>query len=158
MTHKTSPELIEKRLRRHIRVHKLLLDSKQKYNIFSDDSLEFHTAKKMLERIFKGRLKLTEVKKKSKGCIIPISLEEYISWKLSYYFDNKPFDEEHHIFLLQNILEEELLMLKKKYKLKGSLQKTKFKRERVFIEAIAKDYPEVKFGMLKSIEHVLKYP
>ena len=125
-------ELMEKRIRKHIRV-KINLDVNKTYTILNDDSSEFHLTKYFLEKIFDGRLALKEIKTKLKDTtnkIIPTNLDEQAIIFLDEFLKNKNInnktnnnkskekDANQFIAPLEVILQKEVELLCKILKIK----------------------------------------
>ncbi|MBU1975644.1 MAG: hypothetical protein KKG59_04540 [Nanoarchaeota archaeon] len=142
-------ELIEKRVRKELRVNKII-DVKKKYNILADNSKEFLISKYILNSIFGRALKLEVVNEiKSKNTIVPTNMDREINSMFDAFLKNKSIPQKIGITILDNVLDEELMHIAKILNIKNATQEDRL----ALIEEVNSKHL-IKFSLKKSLNHV----
>jgi hypothetical protein len=143
-------ELMEKRVRKHIRVLGKI-DEKKEYCLLDDGSSEFQLTKYFLERIYSGRLKLKIVKtckKNASELIVPTNLDEQALIFLDEFLKNKKKTEKR-IMPLEVLLQKEVELL-------CGILAIKFKPrvKRNILDDLEKRHPGTMFSLFKSRQNL----
>lgn len=142
-------ELMEKRVRKHLRTTKKLSAGKE-FKILEDESCEQEITEYFLKKIFGPRIILKKTKKAGKNTIIPTNLDREVQSFLDEFIKNKKMPE-------KGIKPLEVLT-KNEIKLISNIKKIKCADETQseFLEQIEKKYPGTKFSAFKSKENIKK--
>lgn len=139
-------EIIEKRTRKELRESSIT--PKGEYEIYKEESNEYKLAKYFLDKVFKGRLNIKEVKETNPETIRPTSLDREAEEFLKSFLEDKEYKPKGIPFM-RSILEEEIKevcrILNMKYK----------ERERMKeLDSFEEKYPGTKFSLLKSLKEL----
>jgi len=145
-------EVVEKRVRKELRVHSEL-DVKLNYALIDDNRLSTKVLLFLLDNIFSGRLTVALFEKKedsSKGTIELCSdvLEEYISKRLEAFFNKGKLDELLGTVItpLKIVTAHEIEEIAKIKDFDGVSPE----KESEFITKLHDKYPQTKMSMVKS--------
>ncbi len=142
--------IIEKRIRRDLTINKVFAPN-DKILLLYNSSLKAELCKHFLKSIsrdipLKIDIKKTKTKKYNK-IVLPKNLDDEIQAFLEALFTNQEYKKPKEIYLLRTVSDEEIQILKKILKLKGTIKKTKLGN---ILDNLEKRYPGSKFGLFKS--------
>ncbi|MCF7866451.1 hypothetical protein K9L67_01355 [Candidatus Woesearchaeota archaeon] len=135
-------EIIEKRIRKYLRINKKI-DTKQEYNLKGPKE-EKEILKKILENIFNKRLKITN--KQTNNTISAQTADQEAEELINEFLQNTTQKETKDIKPFGHITEKELQILKKIYKITIKQRQTKK------LDEIEEKYPGTKFSIIKTKE------
>lgn len=133
-------EVIIKRIRKNLLG---VFDFKKEYEIL--ETKNYDLVKKLLDKVYDGRLKLKKITKFKEGCIISSSLEDESSEFLESFFENKDYKVKKAIYPLRVILRKELKEIARIFKLKYEVTPD-------LLDDLEENHPGTKFATLKSLE------
>ena len=166
--------LIEKRVRKHIRTNKLF--SKHDEVIILDDNsaaaavsghlirriipyLDVHlTKRKIKDRRNIASKSIDGYRKQKVKVVLPWSLDDEIEYKLEQLFTDTSSEDKDAIKLLRNLTEQEIEWFARQHKLRFSKTKPYNKDIRKMLQRIHKNHPSIKFSLLKSLDALLVIP
>ena len=99
----------------------------------------------LLNKIYKGRLKLKQTTKIDENTIIPTILEQETEEFLSIFLNNKEFNTKIGIFPLRVVLNSEMEHV-------ARILKIKYAPSKGLLDDIEKEHPGTKFALLKSLK------
>lgn len=139
-------ELMEKRVRKNLRVRELI-DIQKSYYLFDDDSSEAKITEYFLNKIFRGYLKLKIGNKKSgkEIRIVPTNLDEQSIIFLNFFMENKNEKKRKEIMPLEVIQQKEIQILCEILKI---FFVPRVKKD--ILEELEKKYPGTKFSLFQS--------
>ncbi len=166
-------KIIEKRVRKELRLNKLIKKNDRIF-LIDDDSAEFHVSNYLLPRIIKD-LPVTittkktsfelgkEVKEICDKVIIPWNADKEDEYFLNCVFNNKEMPYLGHykiksktyVKLLRPVLHSEVQTFAKIKKFKYKKQNTRSSISEM-IDELETEYPEIKFSLLKSSREITK--
>lgn len=165
-------KLIEKRVRREIRIKKLFTRT-DSILILDDSSLEFALSKHLLSNIIKSKdvnfstlkiknrfeLDIKELKRfvrknKITKMVLPWNLENEVELQLTKMFSNLKKDKQKLpiIKLLRNVSQREIVEFAKIKKFKGKQIKPYNPEINNLLGELEKNHPEIKFSTIKSFD------
>jgi hypothetical protein len=169
-------ELMEKRVRKNLRVNQLI-DVNKEYVLFDDLTSEAKVTEYFLNKIFKGYLKLKIVKSplkivneknnkndktkksaiKGKELIIPTNLDEQVLLFLDNFLKNKKATKKDNKNKSNEIFPLEVLM-QKEIELICRILKIKFypRVKKDILDELEKRYPGTKFSLFQSKMNLAK--
>jgi hypothetical protein len=143
-------ELMEKRVRKNLRVREII-DVKKEYFLIDDGSSEARLTEYFLNKIFKGYLKIKIVKKQTKQSaknveqIFSTNLDEQAALFLDSFLKNKKQKEEKKVMPLEVLMQKEIELLCKILKIKFI---PRIKKD--ILEDLEKRHPGTKFSLFQS--------
>ncbi|MBU1201803.1 MAG: hypothetical protein KJ583_02380 [Nanoarchaeota archaeon] len=143
--------LIEKRVRKDIRINKKIGRNKQ-IKLLNDGSKEFEVAEKILKNIFGEFANIKKVNKTDKETLTPTNLDREARINLESYLQNEKTPKKTGKLILNNVLEEEIIIFCKIKRIKADNKEPK----NDLLESIEKKHPGTKFGIAKSFEKIMK--
>jgi len=152
-------ELMDKRIRKNLRVNRLL-DVKEEYVLIDDSSSEAKLTEYFLKEIFKGYLKMKISKKplKNRKLILPTNLDEQVILFLDVFLKNEKRTgnemnaaEKTKIFPLEVLMQKEVELLCRILKIKF---KPRVKKD--ILADLEKRYPGTKFSAFQSRMNLAK--
>jgi hypothetical protein len=148
-------EMLEKRVRKHLRIEKTI-DSKKNYVLIDDDSATVKLLAHFLDAIFSKRLSFRLIKNEnelndSEIVLFSQHLEEYISKRLEVFFNAGDLTQLSKINApLRMVSAKEINQAVKILGLCG----LEAKSSNYFIEQLQEKYPQTKNSFLKSFDNV----
>jgi len=144
-------EMIEKRVRKDIRINKKAGKEKE-ISLFNDKSKEFCVAKYILESVFSKSKVLKLVKKVGNKTFVATNLDREVKSKLEEYLKGKKKKDIKGAKILNNVTEEEIIQFCKIKNFKIGKKESKNN----LIEGIENKYPGTKFALGKSFTRIEK--
>ncbi|MGV8169638.1 MAG: hypothetical protein ACP5N3_06305 [Candidatus Nanoarchaeia archaeon] len=143
-------ELIERRIRKNLRTRKLI-DVKKEYYFADDKSSEAKLTEYFLDKIFLGRLKLSEKKSKSLCNIVPTNLDEQALMFLNSFLENKKLEKSEEVMPLEVVTQQEVELLCRVLKIKFV---PRIKED--VVDNLEKRHPGTKFSLFQSRMKILE--
>jgi hypothetical protein len=153
-------EAIEKRVRKDVRTRKGITTKaytaqkahtpKRAYSFLDSKTKEVAAAKRLLDNIFQGHLRMQTGKKAGKNTIIPTNMDREINRMLPFYLEKKKISRPQGILFLDNVTDDEMLDLCKIWKIPGQREP-----RNPLVEAIEAAHPGTKFALKKSLDQVM---
>ena len=140
-------ESIEKRIRKNIRINNPL-DIRKSYSIKAQSEEHKILANKVLDRIFKGRLKITG---KSKNIILAKSLDLEAENFMEDFFKGRKSNQNQFPNIFGSVIEKELHEIARILKIR-----LKSRKDKTFLGKLEKMYPGTLFSVSKSRDFVIK--
>lgn len=147
-------EMIEKRVRKHLRVEQLI-DLRTKYAVI-DEGISSKILLYLLDKIFSGRLTVFIAEnnddiRSDEALLSSEYLEEYISKRLEVFFERKDNELLKSIKApLKIVSAQEINTLAEILEIEGK----KVKPASEFIEKLQEKYPQTKTSLLKSFDNI----
>jgi len=149
-------DLIEKRIRKHLRIEKSI-NLKNKYFIINDDTANYEVMIYFLKRILPEKLDLItittgeDLKADDREQIKTEHLETYLADRMDFFMKNKPLETlEKTISPLRVVSEKELEVITRILSIDKKIDTKKNK----FIEELQETYEQTKTSLLKSFDNI----